>query len=598
MQTNEEQNSSIATHEQVGRLRIDLRRRDGKTLSAPVPVQLVSVEADLLNTIQRGAALLRAAARSADTATGAPVAADLPTSLPAPFRPVAPPSTPLTFDAEIDPATGQASFPAVPDGEYRLVLTLPDDETRLRAYCTQGMELDIKLALDADSLFDMSYVVPIRAGIESRVEVVLEPPYETIQFVGYLIPTGDRIGPSVSDKTNAQASTATPPSQAEPATVTHRRPGIRGVAAKLKKVVTTAVAEFQDDATAREDLLQRCKIMKAAIRQAYDTVHTPSGEDESVLKVFMAPEFYFQGSESGYPVRFMALLVAEMQEELNQEKYRNWLFVLGTIVVYREKLGSNVNVFNCAPVWKGGPSLPLATDKWAGLKQCTVIKSYVAHRDFKSEGKKTDTVLPISIGSKPQQLNVKGSKNAIYLNGKTYSLHDWFSKPGGEWCIGGKNGGSHFKIDSIVFGLEVCLDHSLERIVKYQASPVITNEEPKAQVQLIPSAGMHIQSFARACDLIWNVDHEHCVVQSNTTGTWPSYPEEVSPVSALKVAAIANPRVEAFETFFKTKDTLDAPAGTDPSLLIQPGSTQLISSYGYLVVYSPQAIPSPKFVSG
>lgn len=79
----------------------------------------------------------------------------------------------------------------------------------------------------------------------------------------------------------------------------------------------------------QEDLLARCLLMKAAIKKAYDEEKDDKPEE---LKIFMAPEFYFRGTDGAYPVDDLHLIMASMHEETQDAKYKDWLFVYGTAI--------------------------------------------------------------------------------------------------------------------------------------------------------------------------------------------------------------------------------------------------------------------------
>ena len=370
--------------------------------------------------------------------------------------------------------------------------------------------------------------------------------------------------------------------------------------------------------------MQRCEIMKAAIRQAFDAVNAANdeqagksqsaageqatGEQEDVLKVFIAPEFYFQGAQSGYPAKYAEDLFKSMQQETDQECYRNWLFVMGTFVAYRDlfdRQADQVDIFNFSLIHKGGPHLPVPVDAWTGLKSIAVVKIYVSKVDYQLMDTPTESSEQIEIGGSVKQLNLEdGDIVEMTVGEQTFSLQKWFAKPGGEWCIGGQEGGSHFKIDNIVFGIEVCLDHSMARMATYQLK-YAADGEPCVQVHLIPSAGMTIQKYARAANLICNVDKGHSVMEignleavvsgaTDTDQLRSKVSKNSSLRSALKVVPITEPGVKSFSTFFDPTRLLEAPVGTDASLCVvaaQAQSSQLLANYGYIVVYSPETVP-------
>lgn len=120
----------------------------------------------------------------------------------------------------------------------------------------------------------------------------------------------------------------------------HVRPG-------TKEVHGTEIYLGKDKAT--DDIDNRCAFMISAIQKAYDMVksNTPkpqkvsrsvnnSVDSDPVLKIFMAPEFYFRGSEGGYPVELISEIIPKLRKETDQEKYKHWLFVFGTAIGYNK----------------------------------------------------------------------------------------------------------------------------------------------------------------------------------------------------------------------------------------------------------------------
>ncbi len=77
-----------------------------------------------------------------------------------------------------------------------------------------------------------------------------------------------------------------------------------------------------------EDIRVRCDIMKRAIEQALPNAD-PS---PNVLKVFMAPEFYFQGPQGCFPLDLVEGIMPEMRRLLKSDDYEDWVFVMGTAI--------------------------------------------------------------------------------------------------------------------------------------------------------------------------------------------------------------------------------------------------------------------------
>jgi hypothetical protein len=82
-----------------------------------------------------------------------------------------------------------------------------------------------------------------------------------------------------------------------------------------------------------DDLGRRCIILKNAITEAYNNAKVLKNDD-TVLKVLMAPEFYFRGKHGGYPVEKISHIMEEMRDETKNDKYKDWLFVYGTAIGY------------------------------------------------------------------------------------------------------------------------------------------------------------------------------------------------------------------------------------------------------------------------
>ncbi|HUJ26793.1 MAG TPA: hypothetical protein VLW85_12290 [Myxococcales bacterium] len=81
-----------------------------------------------------------------------------------------------------------------------------------------------------------------------------------------------------------------------------------------------------------KDIDARCAIMKKAIEAAAG--HKKIDARPEVLKVFMAPEFFFRGSDGAYPVEELSRVVEVMRAETRKSAYQHWLFVLGSAIGY------------------------------------------------------------------------------------------------------------------------------------------------------------------------------------------------------------------------------------------------------------------------
>jgi len=100
-------------------------------------------------------------------------------------------------------------------------------------------------------------------------------------------------------------------------------------------------APYDGHADDETDINTRCKIMKEAITEAYKNV---TGTDDSELKVFMAPEFFFRGTKGGYKMTkddpdqsdwsLTSTIMKSLREETDKFEYADWLFTFGTVIGY------------------------------------------------------------------------------------------------------------------------------------------------------------------------------------------------------------------------------------------------------------------------
>lgn len=135
--------------------------------------------------------------------------------------------------------------------------------------------------------------VNVLAQHETIVSFVLAPEYTDVQFIGYYIYTGGNY---------------------------------RG---------SDDPANFNDLMAATEDdLTNRCTMMQAAIEAARRIPQVDTTPE--TLKVFMAPEFYFRGLMGGYPLETISGILERLKPVTLNNAYRDWLFVFGTAVGYRE----------------------------------------------------------------------------------------------------------------------------------------------------------------------------------------------------------------------------------------------------------------------
>lgn len=85
-----------------------------------------------------------------------------------------------------------------------------------------------------------------------------------------------------------------------------------------------------------KDYKARLSLLKAAL----DKASSASSIDSSSLKVFTVPEFFFKGQKNGYLLETFVGddkgegLLGELKQFMSDEKWKNWLLVLGSNIVY------------------------------------------------------------------------------------------------------------------------------------------------------------------------------------------------------------------------------------------------------------------------
>ncbi|HUA65578.1 MAG TPA: hypothetical protein VME24_07005 [Alphaproteobacteria bacterium] len=381
-----------------------------------------------------------------------------------------------------------------------------------------------------------------------------------------------------------------------------------------------------------EDMKKRCDDLKSAIRSAYRLASTYGKDDRgrnyatnsNLLKIFMAPEFYFRGRNGAYDfndvngtkdpsqdkiIRGRRLVSRKrgilelMGEEIDQPIYKDWLFVLGTAIaaskstktVCAECAGDVRWVVDKATskssaVCKGHPEhrgtneevLGAMIENVALIKkdkdQYTVSKELVSHIDFIKDETDPKNVVKDTV-------KLRGEDLPVYRN-KQPSGYDAASEKRSKFQDE-RMGGSVFSMDGITFGLEICLDHAAKpgsgRAGRLENAANI-------QIQLIPSAGMQIGKLRTIQGgVVFNVDGATPHVQvvagqspeirydiANGDNSWQlSYPKNVKWEKFPGMQALA------------TKTELEKWKSEDRALKISAGGGS-----GSVLLYGPYEIPA------
>lgn len=252
--------------------------------------------------------------------------------------------------------------------------------------------------------------------------------------------------------------------------------------------------EYLGKASAKDDIDNRCDLVKEAIEAAAKRAEISAAEN--CLKLFMMPEFYFRGSAGAYSLDDYQKVIEKLRKLVEGDNWKNWLFVFGTILAIFEplaietegskgKIQNRKTILNTVLVQKGGAGEE---------KSCVIVKDVMSNIDFSRQKQikfdaATGQRYVIKKNAAPDHLwdeNVDHLKAGKQKGWWIFKKWDPNQKAGKENQVANYSGLGIFEMEKITFGVEVCLDHALQRLKK---SPL-----PKGnnwiQVQLIPSAGM------------------------------------------------------------------------------------------------------------
>ncbi|HEY1789655.1 MAG TPA: hypothetical protein VGJ73_16020 [Verrucomicrobiae bacterium] len=302
------------------------------------------------------------------------------------------------------------------------------------------------------------------------------------------------------------------------------------------KVGATNDTKYSGKSDDWQDMKARCERLKKAIRSAYNLTARYNNNDR-ILKIFMAPEFYFRGKNGAYDHDVIGGIKAKkkwvfhfggqkglmdlMAEEVDKVIYNHWLFVMGTAIAATKEnrtvcktCGGELKYYDdvhkpgkTRPVCKKFPGSHSGTkDAYVGAsidnvaiirkeKQDYIVsKELISDIDFIKEKTATVDVRNV-VTVRGEDLNVLRTPQASGYNTASAQPSKFTDE---------RMGGSVFTIDGVTFGMEVCLDHAAS--VSSQNTGRLESAA-NIQVQLIPSAGMGITNFrAVPGGVIFNVD--------------------------------------------------------------------------------------------
>lgn len=253
---------------------------------------------------------------------------------------------------------------------------------------------------------------------------------------------------------------------------------------------------------------------------AVDRAHVDSDKDASVLKIFLAPEFYFRGVNGAFEFHAnetvgecsdICHILKGLENIVSNKRFENWLFLFGTIIA-SESLPTedafDYQFYNFAPLYKGYDP---ATSKGIG-KNFIVPKRYVSNMDFLTPMRDlTNKSMVMELLDSDQHQLDKITMNPHASGIKRYGNNIWVEYKDELTSLGYTMiEYGWFYMDGIRFSVEVCLDHLVHRALMTYMADVVTGSKtripssandviewmaiPKqqAQISLVSSAGMGV----------------------------------------------------------------------------------------------------------
>ncbi len=311
----------------------------------------------------------------------------------------------------------------------------------------------------------------------------------------------------------------------------------------------TAGGSFSGATADYTDMAAKCDDMIDAIKKAHACVEPAHKTDGRMLKIFMAPEFFFRGANGGYAIDDVSIdvkdergptpkksLLTRMKEVIDADLYKDWLFVLGTVIVVT-KSAAHV----CASGCKAGVQFERQSDNTTKpvckadrthIVQETVAKAAVdnvayickekfVHTVSKELVSSIDFVTDRSLGIK-DVVNVKGDVMEIERHKIAGNRYTAAAEQKAGSITDERMGGTIFTMDGINFACEVCLDHAASASDEKKGRG--NDHAGDIQIQLIPSAGMNVSQFRTVpYGVVFNVDGgtPHVQVVGLTTALSP-----------------------------------------------------------------------------
>jgi hypothetical protein len=247
----------------------------------------------------------------------------------------------------------------------------------------------------------------------------------------------------------------------------------------------------------KEDVEQRLRVMTDAVERAYEA----SDKDPSILKIFVAPEFFWRGLDGAYNFDPPSSSTPEHQDcgsicqvlrgletLVEEERFNDWLFLFGTVIA-SEALPTedpfDYLFYNFAPLYKGGK--PNHENRRG--KRFLVPKRIVSNMDFLTP----ERFFNHSISSKElmdQGAPERKNQATTVLNPYMVDHFRYDNTMWSEYKTELSDLGytmveySWLKMDNITFTVEICVDHDAHTAKNAYDADMVSGRKT-----LIPSGG-------------------------------------------------------------------------------------------------------------
>lgn len=309
------------------------------------------------------------------------------------------------------------------------------------------------------------------------------------------------------------------------------------------------------------DIADRIAVLKNAVDTA--KIQLPKDEEiQQVINVFMAPEFFFHGTQGPYlyeependPV---PIILTRLKEAFNAQDFPNWTFVFGTAMTAQVANEEKLFASNSVQTRNSIVEFLIAQERKSasGMSQIvsSTLQNFIAACQSDPDVEVRDRALIISnilLDSPQAKLNTNQMTTEKYfISGEDFVLYSTSGKqniiteqmsayphidlsngdikkaPDDPYAIFRQNYGVENEPCFTDFGVEICLDHDDERLRLTLGEEPFPTTGNAVHVQLVPSCGMAIQvasvvadknGFVFNCDGQYPLDGSNAQVQQGT----------------------------------------------------------------------------------